>query len=239
MSVVRACSPACFKVLGGAVLCFGQTFNVVRVLSLQNKQTTMRFLWIWALAAHAWAQPAKKVVVSGEIKDAETGETLSGVTVRAGASGAVSNAYGFYSLSHPPADSLTITFSLLGYRTVVQRLVGLKENRTLNVAMSAESVEMETVVIEGERIQDLVETTQMGHAKLDATQMQKMPAIFGEVDVVKVLQFLPGIKAGTEGTAGYYVRGGGSDQNLILLDEAVVYNASHLGGLFSVFNSDA
>lgn len=198
-------------------------------------------LAMWAISP-AWGQtPAreKKIVVSGEIKDVETGETLSGVTVRAGSTGAVSNAYGFYSLSHPPADTLTLVFTLLGYKTITEKIVGLKENQTLNVKMGVESVEMEAVVIEGERIQDLVESTQMSRTKLDIVQMQKIPAIFGEVDVVKVLQFLPGIKAGTEGTAGFYVRGGGSDQNLILLDEAVVYNASHLGGLFSVFNSDA
>jgi hypothetical protein len=200
------------------------------------------------LAATAAAQPApapqaKNHTVSGTVRDAKNGEALPGLTVsvRQGTKlyGATSNAYGFYSLSVPPAaDSVLVSFTYVGYVAVTRKVL-LDKDITLNAELAEEGTQLEEIVISDERLVDAVNSTQMSSTRMNIAQIKRVPVIFGEVDLMKVIQFLPGIKTGTEATAGFYVRGGGSDQNLILLDEAIVYNAAHLGGLFSVFNPDA
>ncbi len=178
--------------------------------------------------------------VSGYVRDSLTNEALPGLTVTVVGKtwGTTSNAYGFYSITLPADSAFTLAYSYLGYVTQ-RRSVRLTADRTLDIRLVEEGMQLSEVVISGDKPTDPVEQTQMGLTRLSAAQIKKVPAIFGEIDLLKVLQFLPGIKGGTEATAGFYVRGGGSDQNLILLDEAIVYNAAHLGGLFSVFNPDA
>jgi len=190
------------------------------------------------LPGQGWAQNT----VSGYVKDAETGETLIGATVLAPTyeTGAYTNQYGFFSLT-VPGDTATVVINYLGYLPIRQfvdfKVAGAGSNLTFK--LQPEGSTADEVLIESEDLTAKVNQVQMSSTKLDIKTMQNIPAIFGEVDIIKVLQFLPGIQSGTEGTAGFFVRGGSADQNLILLDDAVIYNASHLGGLFSVFNPDA
>jgi len=152
--------------------------------------------------------------------------------------GTATNTYGFYSLTLPEGD-YTLLASYLGYEDL-ELPVSVTASMELNIELS-QGVLFEEVVIteEKQKARENVESTQMGMLELPMENIKKLPAIFGEVDVLKALQLLPGVLSSGEGTAGFYVRGGGPDQNLILLDEAVVYNSGHLLGFFSVFNADA
>lgn len=180
-----------------------------------------------------------KFTISGYMKDAKNGEALIGATVsqKGTVIGTTTNAYGFYSLTLP-AGSDSITFSYIGYRTVL-KVIDLHANTTVNIEMEDEGKELEEVVVSSEREDKNVKSMEMSVAKLDIKQIQKMPALFGEVDVIKSIQLLPGVTTVGEGASGFNVRGGNIDQNLVLLDEAPVYNSSHLFGFFSVFNPDA
>lgn len=181
-----------------------------------------------------------KYTISGEVKDKSTGETLIGVAIyvqEISSYGTLSNDYGFYSLTLPEGK-YNLVFDYFGYekKTIP---VELNVNIKLNASLVEQVLELEEVVVSGEK-QDLnVTGTEMSMTKLDIKELNKIPVIFGEKDILKTIQLLPGIKSAGEGNAGFYVRGGGADQNLILLDEAPVYNASHLLGFFSTFNSDA
>lgn len=182
----------------------------------------------------------KKYTISGKIKDEATGELLIGASVilkGATQSGTASNGYGFYSLSVPEGD-YTLTYSYIGYAPIIRTIL-LRQDMEINIDLAVKN-DLEEVVINDNRPnnRNLI-SPQMGVEKLDMTQINNVPVIFGEKDILKTISLLPGIKAASEGNTGYYVRGGGSDQNLILLDEATVYNASHLFGFFSTFNSDA
>ncbi|MEN0003229.1 MAG: TonB-dependent receptor [Bacteroidota bacterium] len=177
--------------------------------------------------------------ISGYITDGDTGETLIAANVvplEAINKGIVSNAYGFYSLSLPEGQ-YTLRFSYIGYQDQDQT-IDLKEDIRLNIKLS-QGVELIEVVVTAEEADRNVQDTKMGTLDLPVENIKKLPAIFGEVDVLKTLQLLPGVLSAGEGNAGFYVRGGGPDQNLVLLDEAVVYNPGHLLGFFSVFNADA
>jgi len=180
-----------------------------------------------------------RFAISGTVSDASSGETLIGASVKVSGTsngGAVTNAYGFYSLQMPSGD-YEITVSFVGYKTVQQ---SLKVNgaQKLNFSLTADS-QLDEVVITSEKRNDNVVNPQMGLQKLTVREINNVPVLLGERDVLKTLQLLPGIKAAGEGNSGFYVRGGATDHNLILLDEAPVYNASHLLGFFSTFNSDA
>ncbi len=183
----------------------------------------------------------KNYAVSGTVKDAATGETLIGATVRIleiKQSAAATNAYGFYSLS-APQGSYTLAVSFVGYGTFTQPLA-LTANMQVNVSLTVNNTLTEVSVNANSGHEaDNIESAQMGVLRLDVKQLDNIPVIFGEKDVLKTIQLLPGVKTTGDGNTGFYVRGGGSDQNLILLDEAVVYNASHLFGFFSTFNTDA
>jgi len=183
----------------------------------------------------SWAQ---KYTVSGFIKDAASGESLIGANVfdKNTQSGNSSNTYGFYSLTLP-ADSVTLIYSYVGYAPQKFTFY-LDKDTTLNVELISNAVLDEIVVKanEGEAIQEI---TQMSSISVPISQIKSLPSFMGEVDVLKVLQLLPGVQSGSEGSSGMYVRGGGPDQNLILMDGVPVYNASHLFGFFSVFNPDA
>ncbi len=177
--------------------------------------------------------------LSGYIRDAETGEELIGAAVyfEEIREGGISNMYGFYSVT-VPAGSYTVRYSYLGYEQQ-QFPVLLDQNRNLDVELKTTSRSLEEVVVTAQAADQHVRSAEMSVARLDAREIQTIPVIFGELDVLKTIQLLPGIQSAGEGNSGFYVRGGDASQNLILLDEAPVYNASHLLGFFSVFNSES
>jgi outer membrane receptor for ferrienterochelin and colicin len=177
--------------------------------------------------------------INGVVKDSLSGETLIGVTLKftaASQSGTSTNAYGFYSYKLSPGE-YTLSVSYIGYRSINKK-VSINSDLRLDLNMVPENV-LEEIVISSEKRNDNIVNAQMGVAKINLNEIRNVPVLFGERDVLKTLQLLPGIKSAGEGNSGFYVRGGSTDQNLILLDEAPVYNASHLLGFFSTFNSDA
>lgn len=180
--------------------------------------------------------------ISGTITDAENGEDLFGARVivkELENTGAEANIYGFYSLTLPKGE-YTLIYRSSGYESK-EVVVGLSENKTLNIELLVpqEVQEIEEVKITSKKENDNITSAQMEVTTLDPKEIETIPILFGEQDVMKTLQLTPGIKGAGEGNSGFFVRGGGADQNLILLDESIVYNASHLLGFFSVFNSDA
>ena len=177
--------------------------------------------------------------ISGYIKDANSGESLDGANVvvrEEPTKGAISNAYGFYSLSLPEGQ-YTLLISYLGYQDQEIKL-DLNQDERLNVNLQS-GVNLSEILVRATQENNNVEGTQMGTADLPVDQVKRLPSLLGEVDILKAMQLLPGVISAGEGNAGFYVRGGGPDQNLVLLDEAVVYNSGHLLGFFSVFNADA
>lgn len=198
----------------------------------------------WLVAAllclHAPGVFAQSFTISGSIKDASSGEDLIGaiVAVKNDASkAATTNAYGFYSLTLP-AGTYTLVYQYVGYNLQEEETT-LGQNLTKNISLSPAARDLKEVVVRTEKADKNVSSTEMSTFKLDPKAIQNVPVLLGERDIIKVLQMTPGVKSAGEGNAGFFVRGGAADQNLILLDEAPVYNASHLLGFFSVFNSDA
>jgi hypothetical protein len=183
---------------------------------------------------------AQQRSVSGYIKDVKNGEMLIGVSVyeKGTTNGVSTNAYGFYSLLLP-AGTHTVMVSYLGYTTQSIEVDLSAKNLTKNFEVSEESNNLNEVVVSSEREDQNVKSTEMSVAKLDIKQIRRIPALLGEVDIIRAIQLLPGVTTMGEGSSGVNVRGGNIDQNLILLDEAPVYNASHLFGFFSIFNPDA
>ena len=182
----------------------------------------------------------EKSTLSGTIKDASKGEELIGATIKVKGQniGAQTNEYGFYSLTLP-AGTYTFIISASGFITI-EDTIDLTVSQRLDIQLKEEGgTDLDEVVISTTREDGNVKDPLMGVERLDPKEIAKIPVIFGEKDIIKTMQLLPGVKSAGEGQSGYYVRGGGADQNLILLDEAPVYNASHLLGFFSTFNSDA
>ncbi|MFO7790413.1 MAG: TonB-dependent receptor [Bacteroidales bacterium] len=181
----------------------------------------------------------QKHTLSGYIRDMATGEDLIGanVMVKEASSGATTNTYGFYSLTLPDGK-YTITYSFIGYEEKSID-VNISEDKRINIELKPTAYQTNEVVIDGERTDDNVNSSRMSVEKIPVENVKKIPAFMGEIDVMKTIQLLPGVQAAGEGNSGFYVRGGGPDQNLIILDEATIYNASHLFGFFSVFNADA
>ncbi len=190
-------------------------------------------------ANNAVAQVAKQVTISGYITDGTDGESLPGATIyiKSMGTGSASNNYGYYAISMP-SDSYKIVFSYLGY---TDKLISLNLNNdtTINIEMISSSKQLNEVVITEKLKNSNIRNVQMSVNKMSSKTIQSIPALMGEVDLIKALQLLPGVKFVAEGSSGLSVRGGSPDQNLILLDEAVVYNSGHLMGFFSVFNNDA
>ncbi|PSL43704.1 TonB-dependent receptor-like protein [Chitinophaga niastensis] len=182
---------------------------------------------------------AQRYTVSGYIKDSTNGESMPGATIQIlhSTNGVQTNNYGFYSITLP-AGNYILLFSFLGYESKALAL-SLNENISENLELVPHAYQAKEVVITDKRKDANVKSTDMGRVELTSVQVKKLPALMGEVDVLKALQLMPGVQAAGEGNAGFYVRGGGPDQNLILLDEAPVYNTGHLFGFFSVFNADA
>ncbi len=195
------------------------------------------FMCLVSLSGHAQVRHT----ISGYVKDDQTGETLIGANVyleNDATTGTVTNTYGFFSMTLPEGVH-RIVVSYLGYQHHVEELT-LLSNTNLNISM-VQGIEMQEVVVaaKGEEEDENVQSTSMGRVSLPIEQIKVLPALLGEVDILKTIQLLPGVSSAGEGSAGFYVRGGGADQNLVLLDEAVVYNSGHFLGFFSVFNSDA
>lgn len=181
---------------------------------------------------------SQKYTISGYIKDNSSGEELIGanIYVKELSNGTISNQYGYYSITLPKG-TYTLQVSFIGFQDYTKN-INLNKNIKLNINVSSKAIQTKEVVISTERGKN-IESTQMGAVKLPVEKIKSLPAFMGEVDILKTIQLLPGVQSGGEGNTGFYVRGGGPDQNLILLDEATVYNASHLFGFFSVFNADA
>ncbi len=199
----------------------------------------LTLLILFAAGIHAaWGQETK-FTLSGHVSDAGSGEELIGANIfePVSGAGAVTNLYGFYSLTLP-AGHYRIEFSYIGYSSRILD-VNLTENRTLNVEIGEAPISVDEVVVTAEREDRNVESVAMSKEKLSIEKIKTIPVVFGEVDLIKAIQLLPGVQTVGEGQSGFFVRGGGSDQNILLLDEAPVYNASHLLGFFSVFNADA
>lgn len=207
-------------------------------MHLYPHKRLLSFLFFTALAAAA-LQAQQRVTISGTISDRASGEALIGATIQELKSkkGAVSNTYGFYSLTLESGDTALISVSYVGYKPVILKKF-LKENATENISLEETSVLGEVEIV-AERYERIEERAQMSRIDVPIEQIKNIPALLGEKDVLRALQLLPGVSGGGEGQSGIYVRGGGPDQNLILLDGVPVYNASHLFGFFSVFNADA
>ncbi len=180
-----------------------------------------------------------KITLNGYIRDINNGEALIGATVYITEiqGGTASNVYGFYSITLPPGD-YTVEYRFIGYETQ-KKSISLTANQREDIELAPESQQLQEIVVTGEIDDANVSSVEMSTNKLDIQTIKRLPAFLGEVDVIKSIQLLPGVSTVGEGAAGFNVRGGGVGQNLVLLDEAPVYNSSHMLGFFSVFNPDA
>jgi hypothetical protein len=200
-----------------------------------NKRTFTYIL----LFSMAFQLSAANITISGYLTDGSSGETLISGSVYDNISGkgVVSNVYGFYSLTLPSGPR-ELRYTYVGYQPQIVTL-NLQKDTTIHIRLEP-STELSTVTILGSSRKEFgVLGSQMGAIEVPIAQIKAVPAMFGEVDLIKALQLLPGVQGGTEGSAGLYVRGGGPDENLLLLDGIPVYNVNHMGGFFSVFNADA
>ncbi len=189
-----------------------------------------------------YAQSSEKFTISGYVREKSSGELLPGVSiyVKGKKIGTQTNNYGFYSMTLTQAEALTFVYSFIGYKAE-SKSIQLTKNQEVNVILIPEDriLEEVKVVADAPENQRVSEQVQMSQISIPIQQIKEIPALLGEKDVLKVLQLMPGVQKGSEGNSGIYVRGGGPDQNLLILDDAPVYNASHLFGFFSVFNGDA
>lgn len=210
-----------------------------------NKNYLTAFLFLVSfLALHPEALHAQKATLSGVVKDARNGETLLGSYIiltdlnRPGEpKGAVSNIAGFYSVT-VNTGLYQIKVSSLGYKDILDTIT-MDKDRVLHFEMEPNPIITDEIVVSAQRDDHNVSSVDVGKMGMTIESIKALPALFGEADVIKAIQLLPGVQSGGEGNSGFYVRGGGADQNLVLLDEATVYNASHLFGFFSVFNANA
>lgn len=186
----------------------------------------------------AFSQNNTKHTLSGYVTEKGSGESLPGVTIFIPSlnTGITTNGYGFYSLSFP-TDTFDLVISYVGYKAQLFK-IKLTSNVQLDIALENNS-QLDEVVVSAKNEERISEDVQMSKIDLPVEQIKDLPALLGEKDVLKAIQLLPGVQKGSEGSSGIYVRGGGPDQNLIIIDEATVYNASHLFGFFSLFNGDA
>ena len=203
------------------------------------KTKVLLLLFVTLVSGWATAQSTKKsYTISGYITDGKSQETLLGASVYDAATmkGVVSNNFGYYTLKLNEGP-VNLRASFVGFDPY-EASFNLKRDTVINVAL-AQSNQLNEVTVTARAIESNVKGTQMSTIELPVLQLKKVPALFGETDVIKALQLLPGVQSGTEGSAGMYVRGGGPDENLILLDGVPLYNVNHAAGFFSAFNSDA
>jgi len=197
------------------------------------------FLFIFSEGYSGPSDKTKRFTVNGKITDKSSGESLFGATVfiKELKTGTASDIYGNYSLTLPEG-AYNFIFSYIGYSST-HKSVELNKNLTLHIEMAPSQETLQEVEITSEKDDKNVLKPEMSTFKMDIKTIQKIPSLMGEVDIIKAIQLLPGVQSVGEGSSGFSVRGGAPDQNLILLDEATVYNASHLMGFFSIFNNDA
>ena len=198
----------------------------------------LTFILPFFFLSNGFAQ--KKFTLNGTIKDKKNGEQLTGATVaikELSGTGAVANEYGYYSLTLIQGN-YTVISSFIGYEADTVR-INLNQDLKIDITLSDNAVQLQEVVVTSRRKNENISSVQSGMEKINPKEINKIPVLFGEKDLLKTIQLMPGVKSAGEGNSGFFVRGGSDDQNLILLDEAPVYNASHLLGFFSTFNSDA
>lgn len=205
-------------------------------MKLTYSRLSILLLFIFCIG---FVQAQEKYTINGYIKDSLNGETLIGanISVKPEGRGTTTNQYGFFSLTLPKGKYQLI-ISFIGFQTI-EIPIALDRNIQRNILMQNNTAVSSEVTVTGKKRDNNVKTAQMGKIDLSVATAKALPAFLGEVDVLKTLQLMPGVRNAGEGNAGFYVRGGGPDQNLILLDDAVVYNTGHLFGFFSVFNADA
>ena len=195
----------------------------------------IRYFWILllfiGLHSNSYAQNIRRYTISGYMRDSISTENLIGATVRNNISGTYTNSFGFYSLTLPEGE-VELVYSYVGYNSQTISF-NLQRDTVIDVKLSG-TVRLQEVVITAERTSRIQERTQMSSISVPMVQVKSLPVFMGEADLVKILQMKPGVQSGGEGNSGLYVRGGGPDQNLILLDGVPIYNISHLFGFFSV-----
>ncbi|WPR70369.1 TonB-dependent receptor [Flavobacterium sp. NG2] len=201
---------------------------------MKTKHKLLTLLFFLSLVSHA-----QKVTISGTIKDIKTTETLIGVNVYIDElkTGTNTNEYGFYSLTVPTGD-YTLRMSYVGFKTIEVK-INLSQSIKKDFSLDENENSLNEVIVTNDKKKSEIKSTEMSVNKLSIQTIKKIPVILGEVDIIKSILQLPGVTNAGEGQSGFNVRGGSTDQNLILLDEATVYNSSHLFGFFSVFNADA
>ena len=204
-----------------------------------NKQMSKNIFLLSLFLSYSFISFSQTYTISGYVQEESNGENLIGVSVfdKNTNKGSTTNQYGFYSITLEKGNH-NIVYSFIGLKTI-EREINLEKDLRINISLIESSTVINEIQITEEGLDQNIEKTSMSQVKLKIQNIKSIPAILGEVDVLKAAQLLPGISGGGEGSAGLYVRGGGPDQNLVLLDEAVVYNAAHLFGFFSVFNADA
>ena len=197
------------------------------------------FIAIFFWSIPGFSQEKVKHTISGYVKEKGSGELLPGASVAVPRlkTGTVTNNYGFFSITIP-SDSIEILVSYVGYSPKAFRF-NLNEDKELNIELETNKNLKELVVVSSKTYQKISDNSRMSTIEIPVHQIKEIPALLGEKDVLKVIQLLPGVQKGGEGNSGLYVRGGGPDQNLIMIDDAIVYNAFHLFGFFSLFNGDA
>ncbi len=205
-----------------------------------NNQKQMKHLLVFFMLFAAVLSAQDQYTISGSIKDASNGETLFGASafLEGTTIGAITNEYGFYSITAPKGN-YTLVISHMGY-TEIKREIELIRNQKIDLEIQEFTTRLEEIVVTAEEPERaILRKPEMSVAKMNIKTVKQMPVVLGEVDVIKSLQLLPGVTNNGEGSSGFNVRGGAVDQNLVLLDEAIIYNTSHLLGFFSVFNADA
>lgn len=206
-------------------------------MNQKNQKTNILLILFFFIGS--WAKAQDKVTISGTIVNSQSNETLIGVNVYIPElqSGTTTNEYGFFSLSIPKGD-YTLQISYMGFQTSEEK-ISLQQNLRKNISLDNSTQNLDEIVITERKNIANIKKPEMSVNKLTIQEIKKMPAVMGETDILKSILQLPGVTNAGEGASGFNVRGGAADQNLILLDEALIYNSSHLFGFFSVFNSDA
>jgi hypothetical protein len=206
---------------------------------LKNRKMSKYLKIVLFLMLPLAAFSQENYTISGYMRDGSTGEELlyATVVVKETGGGATTNLYGFYSITLPEGK-YTIQYSYIGMQAQ-EMVIDLKADMKKDVELTSGATDLNEIVINGEKEDENVTNTEVSVVTLDVRDVKLIPVLLGEQDILKTLQLMPGVSANSEGSSGFFVRGGDADQNLILLDEAPVYNASHLLGFFSVFNSDA
>lgn len=211
---------------------------------MKQKTGRLRLPWLWTglclLLGGLTIQAQENFTISGNVTDKINGETLFGTTIflEGTTIGAITNEYGFYSLT-APAGNYTLVFSHMGYKEISMP-INLDQNLKMDTEIEEFSTQLDEVEVTAEEPERaILRKPEMSVSKLNIKTVKQMPVVLGEVDVIKSLQILPGVTNNGEGSSGFHVRGGAVDQNLVLLDEAIIYNTSHMLGFFSVFNADA